>query len=179
MKGKIFNAQEVQAIIAGRKTQFRELINTKQSFIEPSQPYGKCPYQVGQKIFCKEVWGIEKYGENGEYEDSYGEPTRTLICYKNDGDKTPITNHWNAARLMPQWASRLTLLITGIKVERLGDISKEDAIAEAPQYSIIQPFGNKNPIDFFKTLWNLTHKKPEEKFEASPFVWVVSFEVVK
>jgi hypothetical protein len=176
MKGKIFNAQEVQAIISGNKTQFREVIKPQPLPFLNDNDYLEflCLYTVGQKIFVKEVWGIEKYGENGECEDSCGEPTRTSICYKSDGDKTPITNHWDTAKSMPQWASRLTLQIKEIRVKRLANISEEDAIAEG-----INPNTTTNINNYFRNLWNATHKKPEEKFGANPWVFVYNFEVVK
>ena len=49
MKGKIFNAQEVQSIIAGNKTMFREAGKFKDFSNE------RCPYKVGRKIFVKEA----------------------------------------------------------------------------------------------------------------------------
>ncbi|MEI7578565.1 MAG: hypothetical protein WCJ58_00840 [bacterium] len=164
MKGKIFNTQEVQAIIAGDKTQFREVGKHKDFSNE------RCPYQIGQKIFCKEAFALKD--EGGKFFQF-----RPFKAYKADAECDFA--QWKPAQHMKQEHSRLTLLIKEIRVERLSEISKEDAIAEAPQYSIIEPFGNKCPIDFFKTLWNYTHKKPKEKFEADPWVWVVNFEVVK
>jgi hypothetical protein len=189
MKGKIFNAQEVQAIIAGNKTMFREVIKNA-NYDSPVHSYKdwennglyypmailvdedgnqtetqysfdaiKCPYQVGQKIFVKESFN-------------------NLVVYKQNSANAE-RYIWKPASQMKQEQSRLTLQIKEIRAEKLQDISEEDAIAEAPQYSIIQPFGNKCPIDFFKTLWNSTHKKPEEKFEANPFVWSIQFDVVK
>ena len=133
MKGKIFNAQEVQAIIAGNKTMFREVI-------KPQLPV-KCPYHVGKKIFCKEKWGSrpDQFGgyKGFEYEADCFNDNENLPCYEIDYDKLPknieIDNwigNWQQARLMPEWASRLTLEITDIKVERLKDISEEDAIKE-------------------------------------------------
>ena len=276
MKGKIFNSQEVQAIIAGNKTMFREMIKTcKQhpkslctktrtahysiDFTENGlfwrpyggsglQPYpyvdGKlsntvslddyCPYQVGQKIFVKEKWGIgsrpDQFGgyKGFEYEaDCFGDD-ENLPCYEINYDKLPknieIDNwigNWEQARLMPQWAARLTLEITNIKVERLGEISEDDAINEGVNklfteeemkhvlrvHQIEKNDTYKNYLwhghigrtitkkqsdeweyqcsayekakDSFFSLWNATHKKPEEKFKANPFVWAVNFKINK
>jgi hypothetical protein len=213
MKGRIFTAQEVQAIIAGNKTMFREVIKNANydspvhsykdwennglyypvatlvdengtQFTETQYSFDgiRCPYQVGQKIFVKESFA---YIQDPEECVREGEPCE--IHYKADYDAQGLDKRdaedigvkFLSASKMHEWASRLNLQIKEIRVERLQDISGEDAIAEAPQYNIIQPFGNKCPIDFFKTLWNSTHKKPEEKFEASPWVWAIQFEVVK
>jgi len=239
MKGKIFNAQEVQAIIAGNKTQFREVI--KQPFLAKCCKSGyrknempekskicdntlnmrqggmkccdcdneivaKCPYQVGQKIFVKEKF-IER--NDGIYYNG------------TDFTKGYLKYHpWSLPQHMKQKQSRLTLQIKEIKVERLQDISEEDAIVEGIDklYSEDQfkevlkdHFNSTNPWknylwygligreitrkqsetwenqyssaesakDSFASLWNATHKKPEEKFEESPFVWKIEFEVVK
>jgi len=69
LKGKIFTAQEVQAIKAGSKVMFREVIKkpffTKVEIVDgkrTSYPR-QCSYQVGQKIFCKESF---LYGANDE-----------------------------------------------------------------------------------------------------------------
>ena len=212
MKGKIFNSQEVQAIIAGSKTMFREVIKpckqhpkslckkTRRAhysidFTENGlfwQPYGGselqpfpycdgklsasnsldefCPYQVGQKIFCKEAWGRKATGSG--------------IAYKADNPNQLIYQHlpvkWRPAQHMKQEHSRLTLEITDVKVERLGDISEEDAIKEGVWN--IQEKGSPRNWDIknaFAIFWNATHKKPEEKFEVNPFVWVVDFKINK
>ena len=152
MKGKIFNAQEVQSILNGCKVMFREIakiklsiasynFDTKQFYDDPI--FKKCPYHVGKKIFCKEKWGIgsrpDQFGgyKGFEYEADCFNDNENLPCYEIDYDKLPknieIDNwigNWEQARLMPEWASRLTLEITNIKVERLAEISKEDAIKE-------------------------------------------------
>ena len=200
MKGKIFNAQEVRAILNGSKVMFREVIKPQPSqgchfifdkktnsasqiadystkshmvgvYIGDSHSiYLKCPYQVGQKIFCKETFCLVDDEEHGgkkwidyratpEYESSHP------AGWDNDPSH-PDALKWKPAQHMKQEHSRLTLLIKEIKVERLGDISNEDCRSEgADQW-------------FFICNWNATHKKPEEKFEASPFCWVVSFEVI-
>ena len=75
MKGKIFNAQEVQAIIAGTKTMFREVIKPRIKVenykLDDGSGIGmeilleECPYQVGQKIFCKEAFALRD--KDGKY----------------------------------------------------------------------------------------------------------------
>lgn len=219
MKGKIFNAQEVQAMIAGTKTMFREVIKAQpNSEINPvylkecnswqwatKESRRECPYQVGQKIFCKERFFVSNYIElryeaNLSIDEKY---------------------YWLPAIKMKQEQSRITLEITGIKVERLQDISEDDAIREGvnklfteeemkhvlkvhkieknDSYANYLWHGHigrtitkkqsdgweyqcsayKKAKDSFFSLWNATHKKPEEKFEANPFVWVVDFKINK
>ena len=202
MKGKIFNAQEVQAILNGSKVMFREVIkpqpkNTEycgknslgafvfhekemRDYVELIHP----PYQVGQKIFCKEVFGEDWFND---------------ICYKATDQADYAVSSWKPAQHMKQEHSRLTLLIKEIRVERLGDISADDCWKEGIAYSpeccqnyIAIPDCNGNPTPSccnnpnvvhpqpqFEQIWNATCKKPEEKFEASPWVWSILFEAVK
>ena len=186
MKGKIFNAQEVQAIIAGTKTMFREVIKPQPIQLEGfsdvyfdcyskgnpwnwyikgnKQPLGtiaECPYQVGQKIFCKESFDI----------------FAGQVSYKQ-GLVGAERYFWKPAQQMKQEHSRITLEITDVKVERLVEISEEDAIKEGVWN--IQEKGSPRNWDIknaFAIFWNATHKKPEEKFEANPFCWVVDFKI--
>lgn len=193
MKGKIFTAQEVQAIISGSKVMFREVIKgaeleishpaihswaqspndhkfyakakndeVKQQYVTTFPFYGiKCPYQVGQKIFCKETYEAWDDG----------------LVYKADNSPANIVSKWKPAQHMKQEHSRLTLEITDIRVERLAEISRGDCMAEGCPFPNIAK--ETNPKEWFKDYWNATHKKLEEKFEASPWVWCVNFNLIK
>lgn len=190
MKGKIFNAQEVQAIISGNKTQFREVIKPQPNKIdtwerptrfvaiteEKSYPL-VCPYQVGQKIFCKESFADFRSNNSD-------------IFYKSDFEINNLVKvaklTWKPAQHMKQEHSRLTLQIKSIGVERLGDISEEDAIAEGckAEYWLVNTpdcyeYDGITAREDFAALWDETHKKPEEKFEANPFVWCVDFKIIE
>lgn len=217
MKGKIFNEQEVQAILVGNKTMFREVIKPQPNYQvnvdvrcgneiiiasvdHPKEVFclPKYPYKVGQKIFSKESFAYIQ-----DPEDCARESEPCEIHYKADYDAQGLDKQdakdigveFLPASRMPELASRLTLLIKEIKVERLQDISEEDAIAEGnylDRCACMPRKKDKTPIDGmfkqtwchihgqeFKGAWNSTHKKPEEKWEANPFVWCVTFEVVK
>lgn len=94
---------------------------------------------------------------------------------------------------MPRWASRITLEITDIRLERLQDISESDAIAEgiADQPVNCSHYGRKlawrdyevegitrnNPVDSFKTLWRSINGK--ESWNVNPWVWVIEFKRVE
>ena len=175
MKGKIFNKSEVQSILNGSKVMFREVIKPRIKVenykLDDGSGIGmeilleECPYQVGQKIFVKERFFVSNYIElryeaNLSIDEKY---------------------YWLPAIKMKREHSRLTLEITNIKVERLGEISEENCIKEG----ISERDGAGLSLrtyeikDCFRTLWNATHKKPEEKFEVNPFVWVVDFKINK
>jgi hypothetical protein len=233
MKGKIFTAQEVQSMIAGNKTQFREVVKPqpfdKCRFVFDKETnlitqiaeystenhkvcveidnshsvYLKCPYQVGQEIFCKEQF-LQTLDStqlpSGEYETYF---TNQKIEYVSDGAEerhlypdsyfTPYMKK-RPAQHMKQEHSRITLQIKEIKVERLQDISEEDCLREGCFFTqddmgspifgfckeeVDQELGYRKAQHAFKIYWNATHKKPEEKFEASPWVFVYQFEIIK
>ncbi|EIV2913319.1 hypothetical protein L7Q46_002645 [Serratia marcescens] len=75
---------------------------------------------------------------------------------------------------MPRWASRILLEITAVRVERLNDISEEDAKAEgvAPSQHIITPPEALYRVGFLK-LWQSIYG--EENWRANPWVWVIEF----
>lgn len=83
---------------------------------------------------------------------------------------------------MPRWASRITLKITGIRVERLQDISTSDAIAEGIDAVMEQKTiylacgkGHLTPVSAFHTLWDSINSK-KHPWSSNPWVWVISFD---
>ncbi|TVR07398.1 MAG: hypothetical protein EA385_12925 [Salinarimonadaceae bacterium] len=87
---------------------------------------------------------------------------------------------------MPRWASRITLLVTDVRVQRLQEISEEDAIAEG-----VEPFGRpgvafvkladaqtySTPRGCFAALWNSINGTGA--WEANPWVAAYSFDVIR
>jgi hypothetical protein len=179
MKGKIFTAQEVQAILAGNKTMFREVIKVQPpTYIKNvnfagqgtwewgnSGVYVEEPYQKGQKIFVKESFNI--FAGQVAYKQSLANAEKYI---------------WKPAQHMKQEHSRTTLLIKEIRVERLQDINEEDCINEGFDYDWLEGKGNiliaGSITNNFAKNWNSTHKKEEHKWESNPFVWSIQFEVV-
>jgi len=208
MKGKIFNAQEVQAILNGSKVMFREVIKPyphlkneaissvcfleKQSvarfnfYSEKSEETiisFKSPYQVGQKIFCKEsFWQFGGYdgGSDGDEARFIGS-NKITFCPEEAAKTQTLCKAWKRrpAQHMKQEHSRLFPRIKSVKVERLQDISEGDAVKEGFLNDNFGDRAEQPPSMKFRDYWNATHKKPKEKFEANPWVWVVNFEVVK
>jgi hypothetical protein len=87
---------------------------------------------------------------------------------------------WRPSIHMPRWASRLTLKATGVRVERLRDISEEDARAEgvtaAPFCKAGRPAGQEH-VEAFEGLWRSINGA--ESWDLNPWVWVVSFKHVE
>ena len=73
---------------------------------------------------------------------------------------------------MPRWASRITLRITNVRVERVQEISEEDAQAEGFRREPAMPI---DPRDWFRVLWDSINAGRGYPWSANPWVWVVEF----
>jgi hypothetical protein len=80
---------------------------------------------------------------------------------------------------MPRWASRITLEVTGVRVERLQDITEEDAAREGVAPFIKDPEGDcwtdGKHRTAFSYLWNEINGWSPDSFASNPFVWVIDF----
>ncbi len=106
-----------------------------------------------------------------------------------DKDSFPADLKWRPSIHMPRWASRITLEITSVRVERLQEISEGDAKAEgaAVQFRTVIPVDGK-PIGAtkaytipsshrggFANLWDSLNAKRGHGWDANPFCWVIEF----
>jgi hypothetical protein len=82
---------------------------------------------------------------------------------------------WKPSIHMPRWASRITLRVTDVRVERLNEISEADALAEGMTFPEGMQWGN-DPVDAYAGLWN--HINGPGAWDLNPWVWCVSFEAV-
>ena len=86
-------------------------------------PYGR----VGDRLWVRETWG--EFIDTDIIDGQTHELGRDTL-YRADGENHQRCTPWRPSIHMPRWASRLTLEVTDVRVERLQDISEEDAIAE-------------------------------------------------
>lgn len=201
----IFSAPMVRAILAGTKTQTRRVFNDKAKwhFIEGHGDLSVCPYgQPGDRLFVRESARCISRGSNG----LSGEQQKPVVCveyaaggtecFDSFGDWFPATGlkkgtsnpRWASSTQVPRWASRITLEITGVRVERLQDISETDAQAEGTT-PIPDPcdhvrlacadIGCSGPQPHrlgFRELWRDINGP--DSWEANPWVWVLEFKRV-
>ena len=206
----LFSGPMVRAILEGRKTQTRRIIKPQPpSYLQPpnrefrpihgtdlwgafavagsaaavrSQDTIKCPYgKPGDRLWVRETWGHNPEGPG--------------YVYRSDGDFDMKFHgdRWRPSIHMPRWASRITLEVTGVRVERLRDISEEDALAEGVErgngrwmvgdesyqrdiYGFWVPGRHERhnaPSHAFRSLWESINGPGS--WDANPFVWVVEF----
>ncbi len=128
----------------------------------------KCPYgQVGYRIWVRETWAKDI-------------PANDKAVYRADGELTGTQfglrrlPKWKPSIHMPRWASRITLEITGVRVERLQDISEDDALAQGADYEWHGlPVGQ---VEDFKRQWIADYGI--DGLTANPWVWVIEFKRV-
>lgn len=146
----------------------------------------KCPYGgPGERLWVRETWSpIPEMKPSGYFTDPKWVDRR--VWYRADNDKPMWGGKWKPSIHMPRWASRITLTITGIRIERLNSISEEDAMAEGifrfatdpPMYGA-SPDGTLGPMigatacEAYRYLWESINGKGS--WDANPWVWVVEF----
>lgn len=145
-------------------------------------PTFKVPYVPGDLLWVRETW--HPYGDDGKESLSLATSTCTgpeHILFRASASEAECAIHrWRPAIFMPKWASRISLLVKNIRVERLQDITCADAIAEG-----IRPSANSQTIDCdtpdprqdFARLWEGINGSGS--WDANPWVAVIEFERMK
>ncbi len=93
-------------------------------------------------------------------------------------DDSELCNWWRPSIFMPRWASRITLKIVKIRVERIQDISEEDAIAEGAPLDRVLGWGRvgmQSHREGFMNLWDHINDKRGYGWLTNPWVWVIEF----
>lgn len=199
----IFNGEMVRAILDGRKTQTRRVMKVqpsdgfhpthngydldlnahwytpgvvdKNGYLQPAKKdvFGvadenegyACPFgAVGDRI-----WVRETFSPVPDHEEPAG---CSAILYAADGNGP--YGKWVPSIHMPRWASRITLEITGVRVERLNSISDSDASKEG--CCIADMESGDCLSDVFARLWTSIYG--DESWKVNPWVWVIEFKVV-
>ena len=93
------------------------------------------------------------------------------IGYKADNNPANENALWSPSIFMPRWASRITLEIVSVRVERLQNISEADAFAEG----ISGGDWLGDPVGEFAKLWNSINLKRGYGWETNCWVWVLEF----
>jgi len=167
---------------------FRMQVGGKDILVKPI----KCPWQVGDYLYVRETWGV------GTRPDPFqgwidGIEYRADEAYLDEHDLLPINpvaefdygsyskTGWQPSLFMPKIISRIWLKVTNVRVERLLDISIEDAKAEGiTEYG--EGFGkegddvwrNNTSVENYFWLWDSINGAGSHK--KNPWVWVIEFE---
>lgn len=208
----LFSGPMVRAILAGKKTQTRRIINPQPvatpwgtsggitvapallwdergAYARAAEsipatdrlpgPYGVnligsesrlCPYgKPGDRLWVRETWQMN-------------EPPSGAI-YRADDITGHIDGGWRPSIFMPRWASRLILEVTGVRVERLQEITEKDILAEGVTVDLAAKMTGV-PWSSLPTMhhawaagWDLINDK-RAPWASNPWVWVIEFRAV-
>ena len=180
----LFSGAMVRAILDGSKTQTRRIIkNSGDMWFDDNDPYwGPCwkPYAVGgatgedcmvhcpygypgDRLWVRETWAPEREGT--------GCPDDTGTLYRAtdpgwDDENTGL--RWRPSIFMPRTASRILLEVTDVRVQRLQDITEDDAREEG-----YPPKSHQCPAEWFFDTWSSIHG--DSSWDANPWVWALTF----
>jgi len=204
----LFSAPMVRSLLAGTKTQTRRILKPQPTALDdtwgPAPHVGRsngkaavqcnglatvitCPYgQPGDQLWVRETWlecGLSLCGITPP--TAYYRADHQGADYFDPTTNPPTRRKWQPSIHMPRWASRITLEVTAVSVERLQDISEWDAAAEGVLYST-EHMGHWSGTgarwqmtarEAYRDLWESINGAGS--WDANPWVWVIEFKVVK
>jgi hypothetical protein len=191
----LFSGPMIRAILDGQKTQTRRIVKPQPPggyhidtchyndtgwafWVSADDHAGTCtcknlkqPYgSPGDRLWVRETWAPAEWP-----------PTGVFAVYR--ADEGMFASQWKPSIHMPRWASRITLEVVSVRVERLQAISKKDAIAEGWggwHNSTVDgddpDCAGNGPRTWFKKLWHSINGPGS--WDANPWVWVVEFKVL-
>ena len=192
MKGILFSAPMVRAILERRKAVTRRIISPQPDGISTAtiQPYKytsgidgrefiKPPYRPGDIVYVKETWATSVCLDDKPPRDTkdHGLPFWYLdgsVMYtgaRTGGVSFMTPGKKRSPLFMPEWAARLHLEILNVRPERVQAITDEEAYREGiPEWKY--PDQTFNPIVRFHELWDSLHPG---SWEQNPYVWRIEF----
>ena len=168
-----------------------------------------CPYgKVGDRLWVRETFAFRRDvnddTEKAKHYAKYRASCNPTASPCDSGDWHQYPARWTSPIHMPRWASRITLEITNVKVERVQEISAEDAVAEGVQYPVKEAGNRKvtpmicisNPlltrrlgnepysheslmVAHFAALWDSINEKRGFGWDKNPWIWAISFRRIK
>lgn len=204
----LFSAPMVRALLDGTKTQTRRLLPNPEYY---GCPTGDCPHDtqaqcnqamientaddlrfaIGDRLWVKETW---RAGECWDHKKPSLIPARVPVGYLAASRADGPNGKTRVSIFMPRWASRLTLTVTDVRVQRLKEISEDDAKAEGilvgpPLSSMPESKGDiyhngatdpidgwtRSPVEAYRDLWE--HINGPDTWDANPWIVAVSFDV--
>lgn len=155
-----------------------------------------CPYgRPGDQLWVKESWAINSLDYDIQPpldgRPSFQKRTCWYLATEPDVEGYGGENPWSPAISMPRWASRLTLEILSVGVQKLRDIGEKDAVEEGAAEVIEQRerFGFPSPniddgwlspsVEAFAQMWDMNHwGKTGQRWRENPYVWTIRFRTV-
>ncbi|RWR30488.1 hypothetical protein D2T29_12520 [Sinirhodobacter populi] len=196
----LFSGPMIRALLDGRKTQTRRVLKPQPDYRGPSgfeddkeawgwededgshvsvldiKPNG---YWAGDRLWVRETWQGLTFGDY--------RPTKDRVCDLRyaatdplaESDKDARGYPWRPSIFMPRWASRLTLTVTDVRVQRLQEITLGDICAEGLARSIYEFKPVQRGFDAWKSLWDGLNAGRGYGWDRNPWVVALTFEVAQ
>lgn len=191
----LFSAEMVRAILDDRKTQTRRVVKGQAlDWLQPGMfipeyvaspgnflsPYGF----AGDRLWVREAWAAHPSLNHKKPSEI---PDNRVVHFRADQAVNETHYMWRPSIFMPRWASRITLEVVNVRIERLQEISEADAIAEGIElhsadyvvsFEATQHLQKGNlAIDRYARLWDEINGKGA--WNLNPWVWVIEFKRVE
>lgn len=194
----LFSGPMVRAILEGRKTQTRRVI--KHHHPEMPEPHSitpngqsmicrwhsgirhdiPAPFAVGDRLWVREAWHTSKHYDDLKPSEMGGEEP---ICFEADDSVTShggkvddLDGRRRPGMFMPRWASRLTLIVTDVRAERVQGIRFADAVAEGCKGWVAKDgVDGETPSEQFQDLWNSLNGPRGHGWDSNPWVVAITF----
>lgn len=179
----LFSGPMVEAILAGRKTQTRRVVKEMEKYF-------------GEKNIAKvmsspdRAYKLSRYSSFLWVKETFHQAPSGEVLFRAGYPGNLPNPKWKSSIFMPRKASRLLLKVTGVRLARLQDIRKDDALAEGIDWnradngtvtylsSINSTVIHHSPQAAYRELWDSLNAKRGYGWDTNPLVWVVGFEVV-
>ena len=199
----LFSAPMIKALIEGSKTQTRRLIKPRSPaslfaggwsdlyVLDPGNAERRAqdvPYAIGDRLWVKETWRTHKAYDDLKPSELGGEET---IWPEADRDNCEAHGRIRQSIFMTRWASRLTLIIEDVRVERLHNISEADAKAEGAIPMVVDEdlkFYPSPKSGSYRVGWTGTYRigfmgiwaniNGIDSWDANPWVAALTFRVI-
>ncbi len=171
---------------------------------DDGSPWASCPYGApGDRLWVRETWRYADWTEDGQPWIRYAADDARRLCERVSSewaarvadiwaelssaenvsvDGRAADRKWRQSIFLPRWASRITLAVTAVRVERLQEISEADAIAEGVLRTggraQLQPNHFRPARELFSELWDSINED-RAPWASNPWVWVVEFKRVE
>ena len=134
----------------------------------------RCPYgQPGDRLWVRETWAAFGVREIPKERGCH------VVIYREDEEPVQHAYGWRPSIHMPRWASRITLEVTDVRVERVQDITLDDVNAEGVSESRTTFIDEHNARGHFADTWNNLNAKRGFSWDSNPWVWCVTFKQLK
>lgn len=189
----LFSPEMVRALVEGRKTQTRRVIVPQPQALHWKIPkgtlkddvlryFGPCPHGTTNDF----LWVREPFylgiGYDGVAAGKIGADAWAYLRrhFAADGPKSEWAGRYRHGRFMPRIASRLTLRLTDVQVQRVQDISQQDVFREGlTNHDMNAVYGDGSAQECFAKLWDSINAARGLGWSANPWCWCLSFEVIR